>query len=61
MPVLQISALSSDSAAKTKTRAWVSKLYQMNAAQELSQDEVRQLLFDLEFSYNEFMATLHSG
>ena len=57
----QIAVLSSDSAGKTKTRAWVSKLYKMNAAQELTEDEARQLSFDLEFGYNEFMATLHSN
>ena len=33
----------------------------MNAAQELDEQQARQLLFDLEFAYNEFMATLHSS
>ena len=39
----------------------MTKLYKMNAAQELTQDEVRQLLFDLESSYNEFMALIASS
>ena len=57
---LQISALPGEFTGKVKTRAWISKLHQMSAAQELSADDIRQLLFDLESSYNEFMAQLPS-
>lgn len=54
----KISALPGDFSGKIKTKAWISKMHQMSAAQELSQEDVRQLLFDLESSYNEFMAKL---
>ena len=57
-PCLQVSTLPPDMAGKAKARAWMSKLHGMPASYELSEDEVRQLLFDLESSYNEFMANL---
>lgn len=57
---VQISALPSEFSGKVKTRQWISRLHQMSAAQELSADDIRQLLFDLESSYNEFMAQLPS-
>lgn len=34
------------------------KLFRQAASYELSEGEVRQLLFDLESSYNEFIATI---
>lgn len=39
-------------------QGWYSRLYQQPASYELSEDEVRQLLFDLESSYNEFISTI---
>lgn len=54
----QISALPGDFAGKVKARAWISRLHQMSAAQELTPDDIRQLLFDLESSYNDFMQQL---
>mmetsp|Transcript_71627 Transcript_71627/g.226241 ORF Transcript_71627/g.226241 Transcript_71627/m.226241 type:complete len:218 (-) Transcript_71627:272-925(-) len=43
---------------KVKIREWVTRLHQMPASHELSEDEQRQLMFDLESAYNQFTATL---
>ncbi|KAL3152011.1 hypothetical protein ABBQ32_001129 [Trebouxia sp. C0010 RCD-2024] len=43
---------------KEKVKIWISKLHSMPASQELTESESRQLLFDLESSYNEFMSVL---
>jgi len=43
---------------KEKVKSWISKLHSMPASQELTENETRQLLFDLESSYNEFMSVL---
>ena len=52
--------LQPDFEGKKKTKDWLSKLHAMSASQELSEDEVRQLLFDLENAYNSFIAALPS-
>eukprot|EP00475_Leptophrys_vorax_P031280 TRINITY_DN47329_c0_g1_i1.p1 TRINITY_DN47329_c0_g1~~TRINITY_DN47329_c0_g1_i1.p1 ORF type:complete len:229 (+),score=24.38 TRINITY_DN47329_c0_g1_i1:228-914(+) len=43
---------------KTKVREWLSKVNSMPAYAELSDDEVRQLSFDLQSSYDAFMQSL---
>lgn len=43
---------------KQKVKTWISKLHNMPASQELTENESRQLLFDLESSYTEFMSVL---
>jgi len=43
---------------KTKMKEWLSKLSKMEAADELTEQQARQLHFDLESSYNSFMAAL---
>ena len=58
---LQIPSLPADFSGKVKTRAWVSKVHALPASRELGDDDVRQLLFDLESSYNDFMATIGGG
>eukprot|EP01024_Parvocaulis_polyphysoides_P034445 TRINITY_DN30481_c0_g1_i7.p1 TRINITY_DN30481_c0_g1~~TRINITY_DN30481_c0_g1_i7.p1 ORF type:complete len:234 (-),score=25.80 TRINITY_DN30481_c0_g1_i7:478-1107(-) len=45
---------------KEKVKKWVSKLNSMPAHHELAAEETRQLLFDLESCYNEFMAMIQS-
>ncbi len=40
---------------------WISKLHKMPASRELDETDSRQLLFDLESSYNDFMAFLNIG
>jgi ESCRT-I complex subunit VPS28 len=54
----RISSLPPDFGPKEKTKAWYSKLYAKPASYELNQDEMRQMLFDLESSYNEFISTI---
>jgi ESCRT-I complex subunit VPS28 len=54
----KIATLPPEFAPKTKAKGWYSRLYQQPASYELSEDEVRQLLFDLESSYNEFISTI---
>lgn len=45
-------------AGKQSVRGWMTKLHGMAASYELSEEEVRQMLFDLESAYNEFMGVL---
>lgn len=52
-------SLPPDFAAKEKVRKWVSDVHSKPASYELPEDDVRQLLFDLESSYNELLASLH--
>ena len=46
---------------KNKVKEWISTLNSMSASDELSEEKVRQLLFDLETSYSAFMVTLKSA
>lgn len=46
----------SDFSGKVTTKSWVAKLHKMPASHELDDADQRQLLFDLESSYNDFMA-----
>ncbi|KAM0937015.1 putative vacuolar protein sorting-associated Vps28 [Dioscorea sansibarensis] len=43
---------------KVKLKEWIARLAKMRAADELTEQQARQLLFDLESSYNAFMAVL---
>jgi ESCRT-I complex subunit VPS28 len=54
----KIESLPPDFGPKGQVKAWYSKLYGQPAAYELKEGEVRQLLFDLESAYNEFIATI---
>lgn len=53
--------LPSDFEGKTKMREWLSRLSKMGAADELTEQQARQLHFDLESAYNSFMAALPSA
>lgn len=54
----KLSILGSDFEGKTKMREWIARLANMGAADELTEQQSRQLHFDLESSYNSFMAAL---
>ncbi|EFN54809.1 hypothetical protein CHLNCDRAFT_134799 [Chlorella variabilis] len=56
--MMKVSTLPPDMNGKKSVRSWMSKLHGMPASHELKDDDVRQLLFDLESAYNEFMANL---
>ncbi|GAB4818989.1 hypothetical protein N2152v2_006035 [Parachlorella kessleri] len=46
---------------KQKAKEWMTKLHGMAASYQLNEEEVRQLLFDLESAYNEFISSLPRG
>ncbi|KAI5682954.1 hypothetical protein M9H77_04182 [Catharanthus roseus] len=54
----KLSILAHDFEGKTKMREWIARLSKMGAADELTEQQSRQLHFDLESSYNSFMAAL---
>ncbi|CAH2071679.1 unnamed protein product [Thlaspi arvense] len=54
----KLSILPPDFEGKTKMREWLLRLLKMGAADELTEQQSRQLHFDLESSYNSFMAAL---
>nr|BAN20502.1 vacuolar protein sorting 28 [Riptortus pedestris] len=56
----QLSLLPSDFEGKAKVGEWLSQLDAMQASDELTDQQVRQLLFDLESSYNAFNKLLHN-
>lgn len=46
---------------KTKVKTWLETLNTMQASDELSEDQVRQFLFDLESAYSAFNNLLHQS
>ena len=48
-------------AGPARVREWVATVHGMRAAEELSADQVRQLLFDLDSAYTEFMGAVKRG
>ncbi|XP_077991308.1 vacuolar protein sorting-associated protein 28 homolog [Glandiceps talaboti] len=56
----RMSSLPSDFEAKPKVNKWLQTLGSMTASDELDEDQVRQMLFDLESAYNDFSRALHS-
>ncbi|PIA54960.1 hypothetical protein AQUCO_00800002v1 [Aquilegia coerulea] len=54
----KLSILPPDFEGTTKMREWIGKLSKMGAADELTDQQARQLHFDLDSSYNLFMAML---
>ncbi|VDO94334.1 unnamed protein product [Schistosoma margrebowiei] len=55
----RLSILPADFEGKDRVKAWLDKMDQMQASDELSEAEVRQMLFDLDSGYNAFNRTLH--
>ena len=51
-------SLPADMAGKAKLIEWRQKMHQMGAAEELSEEQCRQLAFDLERTYEEFHRSL---
>ncbi|KAL7602546.1 vacuolar protein sorting-associated protein 28 homolog 1 [Lactuca sativa] len=54
----KMSILPPDFEGKTKMKEWIGRLAKMGAADELTEQQSRQLQFDLDSSYNSFMAAL---
>ncbi|CAN1284378.1 Vacuolar protein sorting-associated protein 28 homolog 2 [Linum perenne] len=57
----KLGILPPDFEGKVKMREWLSRLAKMGASDELTEQQSRQLHFDLESSYNSFMAALPSS
>nr|CAD7408706.1 unnamed protein product [Timema cristinae] len=57
----RLSILPSDFEGKQKVSEWLNTLSEMQASDQLSDVQVRQLIFDLESSYNAFNKLLHSS
>ncbi|KAJ1395042.1 vacuolar protein sorting-associated [Ochromonadaceae sp. CCMP2298] len=57
----RVPGLSADFEGVGKMRLWLTKLHDMRAHDEIEETETRQLLFDLESSYNAFHAFLKAG
>lgn len=55
----RLTMLPEDFEGKIKVHEWVDRLSEMSASDELSETQVRQLLFDLESSYGAFNKLLH--
>ncbi|KAI5080547.1 hypothetical protein GOP47_0003730 [Adiantum capillus-veneris] len=57
----RVPLLPADFEGKVKTRDWIAKLNKMGASDELNDQQSRQLLFDLDSSYNAFINALPSA
>lgn len=57
----RLSLLTSDFEGKKKVSEWLQVLQGMQASDELSESQVRQLIFDLESAYNAFNKQLHQA
>jgi ESCRT-I complex subunit VPS28 len=57
----KVRSLPADFEGLVKTKLWLQKLNEMRAADEIEEDEIRQLLFDLESSYSAFHKHLSSS
>ncbi|XP_045455706.1 vacuolar protein sorting-associated protein 28 homolog [Melitaea cinxia] len=55
----RLEMLPEDFEGKLKIQEWLDKLSEMSASDELSESQVRQLVFDLESSYGAFNKFLH--
>lgn len=57
----RLSILPSNFEGKEKVSTWLTTLGSMSASDELTETQVRQLIFDLEASYNAFNRILHQS
>ena len=56
----RLTLISTDFEGKTKVNNWLSVFQNMTASDELDEGQVRQMIFDLESSYNAFNRLLHT-
>ena len=57
----KVTTLKPDHISKTKVQDWLIKLNQMKASDELTDDDIRQMTFDLENAYSEFVKFLQGN
>uniref|UniRef100_A0A914VD85 Vacuolar protein sorting-associated protein 28 homolog n=1 Tax=Plectus sambesii TaxID=2011161 RepID=A0A914VD85_9BILA len=55
-----MSSLPDDFEGKLKVKLWLDKLSEMSASEELSDEQARQMAFELDTAYNSFSRFLHS-
>jgi len=54
----KISTLGPDWEGKLKIQSWLTQMHKMRASDSLSEEQIRQMLFDLESAYNKFHKSL---
>lgn len=57
----RLTLLPQDFDGKLKIKEWLDKMSSMRASDELNDEQVRQLIFDMESSYNAFNKILHNS
>jgi ESCRT-I complex subunit VPS28 len=57
----RLTLISSSFEGKSKVNEWLTTMASMGASDELNETQVRQLIFDLESSYNAFNKLLHES
>ena len=58
LSIYKVPQLPAEFIGKTSLQIWRDRLERMRASDELNADESRQLLYDIELSYNQFMQLL---
>lgn len=56
----RLTLLPQDFDGKLKVKDWLNTMSAMRASDELDEEQIRQLIFDLEQSYNSFNKILHN-
>jgi len=59
--LIQVPGLPSDHESLERTRSWLTQLYQMKAYDKLSEEQARQMSFDLDRAYNAFHQFVKNG
>jgi len=57
----KVPQLPPDFEGKEKMKEWITRLNRLRASDELAEDQIRQLLFDLESTYQTFMRAINPG
>lgn len=57
----RLTLLPQDFEGKLKIKEWLDTMASMRASDELDESQVRQLIFDMESSYNAFNKILHNS
>lgn len=57
----RLTLLPHDFEGKLKIKEWLDTMSSMRASDELDESQVRQLIFDMESSYNAFNKILHNS
>ena len=58
--ISKLNTLKPDHSSRVKVKEWLLKLNQMKASDELDDDQIRQMTFDLDTAYADFVKWLES-